>query len=101
MFSKQAGFLVGSFVGVALVVGALAGCSPRAQVGDVKAKELAYARFEQLAVASGRGIGDFEFTGVTHENGQRIFRWHQKMDRAKELVVVVFDDGGVAEGVSK
>jgi hypothetical protein len=101
MFRKLARFLVGRFVSFALIVTPLAGCSPSSQIGDAKAKELADARFEQLAAASNRGIGDFEFMGVTHENRQRIFRWQQKSDRTKELVVVVFDDGGIAEGVTK
>jgi hypothetical protein len=100
MFSKQARFLVGSSVCVALVLGAAGGCS-RAQVSEVKAKELAHTRFEQLAAASGRGVADFELTGVTHENGQRVFRWREKTNQSRELVVVVFDEGGVAEGISK
>jgi hypothetical protein len=67
----------------------------------VKAKELAHTRFDQLAAASGRGVADFDLTGVTHEGGQWVFRWREKKNQSKELVIVVFDDGGVAEGISK
>jgi hypothetical protein len=76
----------------------LHGCD-RQPLTDQQAETIATARLEKLLVFKGMPRDEVAFVGMQYQGTQRVFRWVRKDAPSKSVVIVVWADGEIAEGL--